>query len=221
MGRSALRTYESLTFQECYHGRADSNLNNGCGLCSLANRSILGMNQRTRTASVIAQSVISRHPSKSALRACETAAASGAVVAVSLHQASRLSAPLGATVLLRSRSRGQARSGQDWRDAGNIGRWHGTSTVVRAALTAALGRWPADGLVRSSRGFCYGHWPAWGAVPVAGVRGTGPGGAQAEFHPGAQTARFRSHWHDEVATTDLLVDERAQARPLIEDQHCR
>src|SRR5262245_23701013 len=59
------------------------NLNNGRGLCSLANRSVLGTNRRTRTASVIAQSVIYRHPSKSVLRACETAAASGAVVAVS------------------------------------------------------------------------------------------------------------------------------------------
>lgn len=45
-------------------------------------------------------------------------------------------------------ARGQARSGQDWKGAGNIGRCRGTSTVVRAAggwmLTAGLGRWPAD-----------------------------------------------------------------------------
>src|SRR5262249_32651509 len=56
------------------------NVNNGRELCSLANRSNLAMNRRPRAASLlIAQSVISRHPSKSALRACETAAASGAV----------------------------------------------------------------------------------------------------------------------------------------------
>src|SRR5262249_28204609 len=35
------------------------------------------------------------------------------------------------------------------------------------------------------------------------------------------TSPFRSHWRDEVATTGLPADERAQARSLIEDQHCR
>jgi hypothetical protein len=46
-------------------------------------------------------------------------------------------------------------------------------------------------------------------------------GARAELHPQVQTAPFRSHWHDEVATTGLRADERAQARSRIEDQHCR
>jgi hypothetical protein len=60
------------------------NLNNGGGLCSLPNQSILGMNRGTRFPSVhIARFVISRRPSKSALRTCETAAESGPVAAVS------------------------------------------------------------------------------------------------------------------------------------------
>src|SRR6516225_10628213 len=144
-------------------------------------------------------------------RACETAAALEPVAAASWHQESRLFARLGAIVSLRSCSRGQARSGQDWRGAGNIGRWRGISTIVRTAgawtSTASLGRSPAYRLVRSTRGLCYAHWPACWVFPVDGVRGTGPAGARAELHPEVQTAPFRSRWHDEVATRDLLVDE--------------
>ena len=36
-----------------------------------------------------------------------------------------------------------------------------------------------------------------------------------------QTGPFRSHRHHEVATSGLLAYERAEARSLIEDQHCR
>src|SRR6516164_822313 len=105
MGRSALRAYESLTSQECYHERAD-----GRGL--FFGQSVNPGNEPKNPAQLsvhIARSVISRHPSRSALRAYETAAASGAMAAVSWRQASRLSAPLGATVSLRSYPRGQAR----------------------------------------------------------------------------------------------------------------
>jgi len=70
-------------------------------------------------------------------RACETAAASEPVAAASWHQESRLFARLGAIVSLRSCQRGQARSGQDWRGAGNIGR-----TMLRAA-----GAWTSSPLV--------------------------------------------------------------------------
>src|SRR5262249_32601267 len=96
-----------------------------------------------------------------------TAAAEEAAAVASPRGSKSFALP-GAIVSFHSCPRGQARSGQDWRDPGNIGRWHGTSTVVRAALTAALGRWPADGLLRSSRGFCYGHWLRWqlAASPV-------------------------------------------------------
>src|SRR5262249_57724401 len=79
---------------------------------------------------------------------------------VASPRGSKSFAPLDAIVSLRSCSRGQARSGQDWRGARNIGRWRGTSILVRAVLTAALGRRPTDdGFVRSNRGFCYDHWP--------------------------------------------------------------
>jgi hypothetical protein len=45
---------------------------------------------------------------------------------------------------------------------------------------AALGRRPADRLVRSSRDLCYGHWHRWqfGASPVDRVGGTGPAGVR-------------------------------------------
>src|SRR5262249_39347352 len=82
-------------------------------------------------------------------------AAGSQEAAVASPRGSKSFAPLDAIVSLRSCSRGQARSGQDWRGARNIGRWRGTSIVVRSVLTAALGRRPADGLVRSSPGFCY------------------------------------------------------------------
>src|SRR6516162_959634 len=78
--------------QECYHERAD-----GRGLCF--GQSVNPGNEPKNPAQLsvhIARSVISRHPSRSALRAYETAAASGAMAAVSWRQASRLSAPLGA-----------------------------------------------------------------------------------------------------------------------------
>jgi hypothetical protein len=89
--------------------------------------------------------------------------------------------------------------------------------------TAVLDRGPADSLVRSSQGLCYGRWRRWqlGAPPVDWVRGTGPAGGRTEVRPASQTSRFRSRRRDEVATIGLLVDERAQARSLIEDQHCR
>jgi hypothetical protein len=103
-----------------------------------------------------------------------------------------------AIVSLRSCPRDQARLGQDWKGAGSIGRWHGTSTMVRAAgawtsSTAVLGRWPTDRVVRSSQGLCYGHWPRgqFGAFPL-GIRGTRPAGVQAEVRPGSQRDRFRS-----------------------------
>ena len=130
----------------------------------------------------------------------------------------------GAIVSLRSCPRGQARSGQDWKGAGNIGRWCGSSTMVRAAgawtWTAFLDRSPADRLLRSSQGLCHGHWLAWW-VPADGVRRTGPASARAQVRSGAQTGRFRSRRHDEVAIGGLLVDGRAQARSRIEDPHCR
>src|SRR5262249_44378963 len=128
---------------------------------------------------------------------------------------------LGATVSLHRRPRGQARSGQDGKGAGNIGRWCGTSTMVRAAgawtWTALLGRWPADDVVRSNRSLCYGHWRRWfGRSPVGWVRATGPAGGRTEVRPASQTSRFRSRRRAEVATTGLPADERAQARSLIE-----
>src|SRR5262249_59771022 len=74
---------------------------------------------------ILLEPFISWHPSRSALRASETADASEPVAAVSIPQASRWFVPLDATVSLRSCPRGLARSGQDWRAVGNIGRWGG------------------------------------------------------------------------------------------------
>jgi hypothetical protein len=158
-----------------------------------------------------------------ALPACETAAASEPVAAVSFPQGSRWFAPLDATASLRSYPRGQARWGQDWRGAGNIGRWCGASTMGQVAeawtLTAVLGRWPADRLGRSSQGLSCHQWLEWELEASGSAGGILP--ARAEIRPGSQTGRFRSRWHGEVATTGLLIDERAQARARIEDQHCR
>src|SRR5262245_37563911 len=94
---------------------------------------------------------------------------------------------------------------------------------ARTSSTAVLGRRPAAGLVHSSGGLYYGRWPAWAlrTFPLDWDCGRGPAGARAEVRPGSQISRFRSRWHDEVATTGLLVDERAQARSRIEDQRCR
>src|SRR5262249_28530248 len=133
---------------------------------------------------------------------------------------------LGATVSLHRRPRGQARSGQDGKGAGNIGRWCGTSTMVRAAgawtWTALLGRWPADDVVRSNRSLCYGHWRRWfGGSPVGWVRRTGPAGGRAEVRPPSQTDRVRSRWHGEAAPRGLPADERAQAPARIQDRRCR
>ena len=76
---------------------------------------------------------------------------------VSEREESKLFAPLDATVSLRTCQRGQASSGQDWRGAGIVGRWLGTSSLVRAVdawkLIAILGRWPAARVVRSSPAF--------------------------------------------------------------------
>jgi hypothetical protein len=80
--------------------------------------------------------------------------------------------------------------------------------------TAVLGRWLADRLVRSSQGLSCDHWlePEFGESPVGWVRGRGPAAVRAEVRPGCQRGRFRSRRHAEVATTDLRVDEPAQAR---------
>src|SRR6266545_1009725 len=108
-----------------------------------------------------------------------------------------------------------------------MGRWRWTSTMMRATgawtSTAILGRCPADRLARSSQALPCDHWLGWefGASPVDRVRGSGPAGVRAEVRRASQRGRFRSRWHAEVATTGLLVDERARARARIEDQHCR
>src|SRR5262249_20405585 len=89
--------------------------------------------------------------------------------------------------------------------------------------TAVLGRWLVDRLVRSSQGLSCDHWlePEFGESPVGWVSGRGPAAVRAEIRPGCERGRFRSRRHAEVATTDLRVDEPAQARARIEDQHCR
>jgi hypothetical protein len=98
--------------------------------------------------------------------------------------------------------------------------------MMRAAgactSTAILGRWPGDRLGRSSQGLPCDHWLGWefGASPVDRGRGNGPA-VRAEIRRASQRGRFRSRWHAEVATTGLLVDERAQARAGIEDRHGR
>jgi hypothetical protein len=85
--------------------------------------------------------------------------------AVASPRGSKSFALPGATVSFRSYPRGQARSGQDWKGAGNIGRWCGASTMVQVAeawtLTAVLGRWPADRLGRSSQGLSCHQWLEW------------------------------------------------------------
>src|SRR5262245_6747827 len=100
-----------------------------------ANRT--GRTTSTATSS-LAGVISSGRPRKSALRLRETAAESEPVGAVSSRQESILFAPLGAIVSLHSRPRGQARLGPDWKGAGNIGRYCGTSTLVRAGGTWTL-----------------------------------------------------------------------------------
>src|SRR5262249_12259577 len=106
--------------------------------------SILDSGQRQRHQFIARSGLLSPHPRKIALQACETAVAPEPVEAVLSHQASRLFAPLGATVSLRICPRGQTSSGQGWKGAGIVGRWLGTSSLVRAAdawtLIAILGR---------------------------------------------------------------------------------
>src|SRR5215831_2132834 len=154
------------------------------------------------------------------MRACEATAGPWSVAAVSERQESKLFAPLDATVSLRTCPRGQTSSGQDWKGAGIVGRWLGTLSLVRAVgawmLIAILGRRPAARVVRSSPAFCHDHWLGrFGQLPV--VHGRSSVAARAEIRPGFRTSPFRSHWRDEVATTGLPADERAQARSLIED----
>src|SRR5262249_30743848 len=100
-----------------------------------------------------------RTPKRS--RACEATAEPWSVAAVSERQESKLFAPLGATVSLRTCPGGQTSSGQDRKGAGIVGRWLGTSSLVRAVdawtLIAILGRWPAARVVRSSPAFCHDH----------------------------------------------------------------
>src|SRR5262249_41074515 len=138
---------------------------------------------------------------------CETPAAPGPVVAVARHQESILFARLGATVSLRSCSHGQARSGQDWRGAGNVGQWCETSIdwAPPGWLAAIRSRSPA----RSSQGPCYAHSRRWrfGAPLIEWARGT-----RTEVRPASQIGRFRSRRRDEVATSGLPAGERAQAR---------
>src|SRR5262249_62320624 len=80
----------------------------------------------------------------------------------------------GAIVSLRSCPRGQARSGQDGKGAGNIGRWCGTSTILRAAVgggsTRLLGGSPAGWVVRSRRATLVGLRCAWGGGSGDAVR---------------------------------------------------
>src|SRR5262249_39458526 len=73
------------------------------------------------------------------------------------------------------------------------------------------------------KGFCSGTCPGGRCLggPVGWFPGTGLALARTEVRPESQTGPFRSHWHDEVATTGLRVDERAQVRSRIEDQYCR
>jgi hypothetical protein len=89
--------------------------------------------------------------------------------------------------------------------------------------TAVLGRWPAHRFVGSRQGLCSAHWPRWqfGTLLVGWVGVTGLAGGRTEVRPASQTAQFRSRRRDEVATTGLPAGERAQARVLNEDQHCR
>src|SRR5262245_1535947 len=117
--------------------------------------------QRRRHQFIACSGLLSPHPRKIGLQACETAVASEPVEAASSHQASRFFAPLGATVSLRTCSPCQASFGQDWKGAGIVGRWLGTSSLVRAVdawkLIAILGRWAAARVVRSSPAFCHDH----------------------------------------------------------------
>jgi hypothetical protein len=139
-------------------------------------------------------------------------------------------APLDAIASSHSGPCGQARWSQGWKGAVSIGPGCGTWTKVRAAgaqpppLTATRGHWPAGRGARcSSVRFCHGYLPAWGsrASQVDRICGTDLSGMRAAVRPGSQTGRFRSRWHDEVATTGLLGDDRAQAQSRIEDQYCR
>src|SRR5262245_52704270 len=86
-----------------------------------------------------------------------------------------------------------------------------------------LGCCPADRLAHPSQGPCHAQWLGWEfeASLVDWVCGTGLAGARSEIRPGSQRGRFRSRWRAEVATTGLLVDERAQVRSEIEDRRCR
>jgi len=238
-----------LRLSQFYHGRKDStSISNAITKAAVGDAGfvrthfgqsikaqhvqVLGLNQKriphAASGRPLSRALISRHPKKMALRTYETAAAFEPVAAASSHQTSRGFAPLGAIASLRTCPRGQASSGLDWKGAGNIGRWRGTSTMVRAAgawtsWTAVLGCWPADRLARSSQGPSCDHWPECelGGFLVDCVCGAGLAGARVEIRPGSQTGRFRSRWRDEVATTGLLVDERARARARIEDQYCR
>src|SRR5437899_12488675 len=99
----------------------------------------------------------------------------------------------------------------------------GRAAGAWTSRTAVLGCWPADRLVRSSQGLSCDHWLECelGGFLVDRLCGRGLAGAPVEIRPGSQTGPFRSRLRAAVATTGLRVDERAQARSLFGDRHCR
>jgi len=140
--------------------------------------------------------------------------------AVASPRGSKSFARPGATASFRRRPRGQARSGQDGKGAGNIGDGAGlrlwperrTPGRRRRRFLIAVRRIVSSVRARLS---C-DHWLECelGGTLVDRLCGRGLAGAPGEIPPGSQTGPFRSRWHAAVATTGLLVDERAQARSL-------
>src|SRR5262245_13355000 len=101
--------------------------------------SISDSGQQRRHQFIACSGLLSPHPRKIAVQACETTAVLEPVAAASSHQASRLFAPLGATVSLRACPGCRARRGQDCKDAGIVARWCQVR-VVEATLIVVLDR---------------------------------------------------------------------------------
>src|SRR5215471_5903068 len=189
------------------------NVNNGRELCSLANRSNLAMNRRPRAASLHIAPLFLGIPVKARYRLAKWPPRRSRRPSHSVKRPDclRRLAPQPRFVAAHAVKQGRGKIGET------------QETLAGAWISTAVLCWWSDRRARSGQRLSCGHWSEHGfaALPVDRVCGRESAGVRAEIRLASQTGRFRWHWHDEVATTGLLVDERAQAPARIADQHCR